>query len=217
MKIIFYDLAQLSDAPAALLTAPLDDRWVGTSATIDISSPSAGVITGFGIGGTDATEVTINGETVLLDAEERDGLYELVSAIDSASPVVFSHNGTYVGRLALGTVRALYGAPMHDQGFYTTQQNRVTATGAVVPGAGGYSGRRISLDFRYKFTETIYRDIEAAFPDQLARALPLFLWFDRESRMPFTRMYAGINNDLLFQSSVNRFLYSQRLEFMERF
>lgn len=250
MRVIFYDLVQVSDAPAKLKSPALADVYTAaTSFNINLvvvpEDPGAAA-DAIGVGNTDAATITVNGDVITLDSVEKTGLYLLPNAISLGSPddffllaedgsalltefgdellveslsysVSVSHDGSFIGRLALGKGHALYAAPSHEPGFYSTAQNRVTASGQIVPGAGGYSGRRISLDFRYKFTQAIIEDIQAAYAAQLSRGYPLFIWFDKESRMPWTRMYGGTDPDYLFQSSINRYLYSKRLEFVERY
>ena len=214
MKILINDVIQNSDASDELKSPSLADVEINSIGTITLDATYD--INCIGIGYTDATEVIINGETIVPETTEQNGLYELVTPLNTNTLVV-SHNGTYIGRLAAGLKRTLGASPTNEPGFYTTQTPRVTASGQTVEGAGGVSGRRIDLDFRYKFTETIYTDIQTAYAGQLAKGFPLFMFFDIETRMPYTRLYASTDNNLLFQGAVNRFLYSRRFSFLERF
>jgi len=215
MKILINDVIQNSDASDNLKSPALADVEINTIGTITLDDTYD--IDCIGVGYTDATQVIINGETIVPETTEQNGLYELVTALNTNS-LVISHNGTYIGRLAAGLKRTLGASPTNEPGFYTTQKPRVSASGQIIEAAGGVSGRRIDLDFRYKFTEAIYTDIQTAYAGQLAKGYPLFMYFDIEGhRMPYTRLYASTDNNLLFQGAVNRFLYSRRFSFLERF
>ena len=217
MKILINDVLQYATAgvPDELISPSLADRDNATSYSITLDTTRD--IDCFGIGNTDATEVTINGDTITLASTDKNGLYLLTSEL-STSSLTITHNGSYIGRLAVGKSRSLGAAPAREPGFYTTAEPRITASGQVVEGAGGVSGRTIQLDFRYKFTQDIFDDIEAAYEGQISRGFPFFLYFDKEThRMPWERLYASSDQELVFQSSVNRFLYSRRMTFTERF
>jgi hypothetical protein len=220
MKILINDILQSSDAPEALISPALADTWEGTGITVTLDASRT--FDCVGIGYTDATAVTVNGTEITIPTVSpypdsyKNGLFVLPSQTDDE--VVISHDGTYIGRLALGTSRSIYASPSREPGFYTTSEPRVTAAGQVIAGAGGYSGRRIDLDFRYKIDRDIFQDIQDAYASQVSKGFPFFLYFDKETgRMPWTRLYASTDNNLLFQSSVNRFLYSRRFAFTERF
>ena len=242
MKILIDDIIQNSDAPDELKSPSLADTYTNGS-TIEINVPVGSDIDCIGIGNTDASFVTINGELVTLDITEKTGLYLIDTVIDYdiilgdvstdmylgdvstdiilgdvQSPVTIEISGTYVGRIALGKYRDLYPSPAREPGFYTTQKPRVTASGNVVEGAGGVSGRELNLDFRYKFTLDIFNDIESAFSTQIAKGFPFFLYFDKETQwISWLRIYGRDTNRMLFQSSVNRFLYSKRMKLIEAF
>jgi hypothetical protein len=57
MKILFYDIIQLSNAPSALRSPALADRWGGSSLVIMLDQPHE--ITCIGIGYTNAREITL--------------------------------------------------------------------------------------------------------------------------------------------------------------
>lgn len=244
MKILINDVIQNSDAPDALKSPALSDTYT-IDGTLTINLEVGVSANCFGIGNTDAAFVTIEGTRIDLDTTELNGLYLIPAGTltdydiilgdvstdmylgdvstdmvlgDVASPISIEISGTYVGRFAMGTYRDLGAAPSREPGFYTTSEPRITASGQVVEGAGGFAGRRIDLDFRYKIDSDIFDDIETAYPGQISRGFPFFLYFDKEThRMPWKRLYASTDNNLLFQSSVNRFLYSNRFTFTERF
>src|SRR6056297_2193682 len=211
MMILIDDKIQASNAPAALKSPALAD--VSELTTFSITLAATETIDAIGIGGTDATTVTVNGQAITYI---ENGLY-MIDEITTGT-LTITHDGTYIGRLAAGKGRFLGAAPMREPGFYTTEEPRVTASGQVVAGAGGYTGRSIGLDFRYKIDSDIFDDFENAYASQIAKGFPFFLYFDKEThRMPWTRLYARTDNNLLFQSSVNRFLYSRRFDFSEAF
>lgn len=218
MKILINDFVQDSDAPDDLKSPSLSDYYEDlTSFDIDFGENKTCDCIGFGY--TDAT--TVNVTTVSgLDKDitvDGSGLYEFPSTTDDIFTV--SHDGSYIGRVALGLARSLGVAPTREAGFYTTAEPRVTASGQVIPGAGGYYGKRLSVDFRYKIDEDIFDDIEAAF-EYISQGYPWFMLFStkEQERLPWARMYASPDDpEMLLQSSVNRFLYSRQFDFFERF
>jgi hypothetical protein len=132
-----------------------------------------------------------------------------------------SHNGTFIGRVAVGEYRKLGVNPTMEIGFYTTNESRITESGQVIPGAGGMTGRTFDADIRYKFDRDVYNDLELAYRDQISRGFPYFLLLDDEQhKLPtnMLRFYGGTDSPLSkLQSSTYKFLYSYRFEFKERF
>ncbi len=212
MKILFYDQVQNSNAPRPLKTPLLSDKWVGNS--LNILWPVAVTISGVGIGYTDATEITVNG--TLLSIDEK-GLYEFPEIVTDSLSI--THNGSYIGRFAAGVAHSLGLAPPREPGFHSSHQSRRTRTGGVIPGAGGYTWRTLDVDIRYKFTKEIIDDIQLSYPSQIGRGFPLFVFFsDREvARFPWKRFYGTTDANYVFQSSVNKMLYSKRFSFREAF
>ncbi len=221
MKILIYDAVQKSNSPAELRSAALADFWVGTGLTITLNSSEK--VNSFGIGNTDASEVTVNGQTVMLDenvegALLKNGLYSLIEF--TSDTIVMSHNGTFIGRFAVGYGHNIGVSPANEPGWWTTNQRRVTPGGGqVVPGAGGITGRRQDVDVRYKITRAISLDIQRAYPAQIGLGMPYFIEFEKEAhRFHWLRLYGYEKKmDIVLQSSVNYFLYSKRWSFMEAF
>jgi hypothetical protein len=147
------------------------------------------------------------------------GLY-LLKEINGTKYTI-SHNGTFVGRVAVGEYRKLGVNPTMEIGFYTTNESRITESGQVIPGAGGMTGRTFDADIRYKFDRDVYNDLELAYRDQISRGFPYFLLLDDEQhKLPanMLRFYGGTDSPLSkLQSSTYKFLYSYRFEFKERF
>jgi hypothetical protein len=89
----------------------------------------------------------------------------------------------------------------------------------VIPGAGGYDYRAVSLDSRYKIGPEAMAEIEAGYK-YIGRGYPFFIDFSDEAyKLPFIRLYAAERNqrNLSFEGGARRFLYSRRWNFEERF
>jgi hypothetical protein len=179
MDILIYDIIQLSDAPEELKTPSLAD--VSTDTEFDITLDKTREIDCIGIGNTDATRVTINGENIsLIDTGDypesyANGLYDIT--FQTVGDLEISHNGSYIGRIGVGLKRCLGVSPSIQTGFWSTQNNRKTLSNQVVPGAGGVSGRKQGVKFTYKFTWDIFNDLQLAYPNQLSRNFPFFMAF----------------------------------------
>ena len=231
MKILINDLMQHTESvPDAIKSPALSDTY--TAATSFIATFTDVVtVNCIGIGYTDATEVTISdGETsntisITQDSPYMNGLYLLDDSMsyeyEYGSQFTISHNGSYIGRLAIGQYRTLGTNPTKEIGFFTTNSSRKTMSGQVIPGAGGYSGRRASMDVRYKIDDDIYDDIEQAYESQIMRGFPYFILFDDEAhKLPanMRRFYGYTSKPLsMLQSSSYRFLYSYKFDFYEGF
>lgn len=216
MKILVNDVVQYSDAPYNLKSPSLAEKWIGQTVTITLDQEYS--IDCFGIGYTDATELTINSQTIQLDADRynRNGLYSINSI--QSDTIAIEHNGTYIGRLGIGKSRNIGLSQSREPGFWSTQKSRLTTSGQTVPGAGGVSGRKIDVDVRYKIERDFFLDLQIAYATQIGCDYPLFMSFEKEEhRFPWKRLYAATDKDMLFQSSVNFFLYSKRFTFEERF
>jgi len=216
MKMLIYDVIQKSSAPKSMKSPALSDKTNGTSTTIEFDS--AQFINCFGVGNTDATSISVNGQVVSLGASpDKNGLYVLDSAI-TESTITVVHNGTYIGRFAAGKAMNIGVSPAREPKYRSTNQNMWTVSGQRLPGAGGYAYREIDVDVRYGLGQEFLDEVEKAYPCQLSRGYPLFLLFDCEShRIPFLRFYGATDEDLVFQSGVNRMLYSKRFSFREAF
>ena len=270
MKILFNDILQDSDLPAALKTGALAECYKIGGGGLTVNLPRPGNIDCVGLGYTDATYFKFSFtvfEGWLLDGKNAfaveadyeyiyDGKnalytgYELVLDGGGAEPaeagggdvqdmVLYTDNGlyllkqpvvtqrftiqtdaTYIGRVGAGRAVKLGTAPAKEPGYKNSVKPRVTLSGQAIPGAGGYSYRRVSLDTRYKIGHDAMDEIKAAYKTQTGPGLPFFLLFDDEiRRLPFSRLYAADtkNDSMVFESGVNRFLFSRKFEFEERF
>ena len=89
----------------------------------------------------------------------------------------------------------------------------------MIEGLGGYNYLRVSLDTRYKIDNNKLQEIIKGFPS-LSNGLPLFVSFeDEKDRLPFQRLYVNDTNqqELSFESSINKNLFSRRFILEERF
>lgn len=158
--------------------------------------------------------LTFDGETALLDGEDW-----LISYLPEYL-VSITHDGTYIGRLALGKYRELGTAIAKEPGFYTTNESSKTLSGQVIPGAGGYIGRSIDLDVRYKIDRETFEDIYTAYR-YISKSYPYFILLDCEThKLPYFlyRLYATTDTPISkLQSSTYRFLYSYKFNFIEAF
>jgi hypothetical protein len=132
--------------------------------------------------------------------------------------IIVSHNGTYIGRFAIGKGVLLGCSPSREPGLWSTAEPRRTLSGQVVPGAGGVTGREIQVDVRYKIDADAWEEIESGHA-QYGTGLPVFVLFDDEAaRFPWLRLYASTDNEMTFQSSVmGQKLYSRQFKFREAF
>jgi hypothetical protein len=128
-------------------------------------------------------------------------------------------DGSYIGRIAMGNAVNLKTSIPKEPTLVSTNKPRVTLSGQVIDGLGGYDYWRVSLDTRYKIDKEKMEEIIKGFPS-LSRGLPLFVSFEDEGeRLPFTRLYCNDTNQqqLSFESSINKSLFSRRFIFEERF
>jgi hypothetical protein len=150
---------------------------------------------------------------------DESGLYEVPPIITDS--VTIECDGTYIGRFGAGRGIALGTALAKEPSFNTTNENKKTQAGQIIPGAGGYNFRSVGLDTRYKIGGAAMSEIKAAYPGQIARGYPFFLLFDSEiRRLPFSRMYArdASTDKFGFESGVHdRYLFSRKFDFEECF
>ena len=226
MRILINDKMQYATGvPALIITPALADIYTATN-TFTATFTSSEIVNCIGIGYTDATEITISdgsdSTTVLItkDAPYQNGLYLLDVEFDSPSYTI-THNGNYIGRVGMGVYRTLGTAPTKEIGFFTTNESRRTLSGQVIAGAGGYCGRTIDVDVRYKIDADVYNDIELAFTNQISKDYPYFLQFDDEQhKVPANMLYFYASTDKpisKLQSSSYKFLYSYKFKFEEAF
>jgi hypothetical protein len=90
----------------------------------------------------------------------------------------------------------------------------------VIEGLGGYNYWRVSLDTRYKIDNDKMREIIQGFPF-LSKGYPMFVDFeDEKDRLPFIEKMYCIDigqQELSFESSINKTLFSRRWVLEEKF
>jgi hypothetical protein len=257
MKILFYDIIQVSNAPSSLRSPALADRWGGSNLIITLDQPRE--INCIGIGYTDAKELTlVFNQPQLLDIEGNaespeyiydggidfldydvdiegnittypgsleqkiifagNGLYRIIPIVTDR--ITINTNGSYIGRFAAGIAVDLPTAIAKEPGFASTAKFRKTLSGQVIPGAGGYTYRTVSVDVRYKIDKSALSQIEMAYNGQIGLGYPYFLLFDKEARrLPLVRLYAKDikTEQYVFQGGINKYLFSRKFEFEECF
>ncbi|MDR2802888.1 MAG: hypothetical protein LBB22_01195 [Treponema sp.] len=148
------------------------------------------------------------------------GLYLLQKPIVTQQFTILT-DAKYIGRIGAGRAIKLGTALAKEPAYNNSAKPRATLSGQIIQGAGGYSYRSVSLDTRYKIGFNEMAEIKAAYPAQTCPGLPFFLLFDDEvRRLPFSRLYASDtkNYGLSFESGIhNKFLFSRKFEFEERF
>jgi hypothetical protein len=223
MKILFHDILQYSNIPEELKSPMLSERIHisehYSTLPFNINLDKERQINSIGIGNTDGTlfEIRINNKTYAIQFTEN-GLYMLPETITTAMLSV-NTNATYIGRLGAGVGVRIPTSIAKEPSFISTSTPRVTLSGQVIPGRGGYNYRAISLDSRYKIDSYSMKEIIDGFKF-ISLGYPFFIDLTDESyKLPFSKLYANDKNqqNMGFESGVRRFLYSRRFEFEERF
>ncbi len=178
MKILFYDRIQDSDAVDVLKSPALAEKLVDSSFTIVFNASQT--IDCFGIGYTDATEITINGQTTTFTAtgNKLNGLYILTTAI-TGTTLTITHDGTYMGRFAASQYVELGLSPAREPGFWNTSKPRKTLSGQIIEGTGGVVGRKMQVEVKYKIDSDAFEVIENGYNNELGLGYPVFILFDK--------------------------------------
>ena len=188
-----------------------------TNGFITINLGGQRTIDCIGIGNTDGSRFSLNGGAAVIDYTD-DGLYLFPNPI-TVSSITLTTNATFVGRIGLGRAMGIPTSPRKEFSYRSTDESRTTLGGQVVFGMGGYEYRTVSLDSRYQITKEIIREISDGYR-AIGKGYPFFINFEDEMhKLPFERLYA-IERDqknFSFESGINRFLYSRRWNFDERF
>jgi hypothetical protein len=224
MNLLFHDILQYSDAPKQLIGSSLADYY-NNPAELEIVLHEPSTINCIGIGNMDSTAISIElintndesfQETVNFD---KNGLYLLSQEYSNIKEIDVTFSGSHIGRLAFGKAVAIKTSIPKEPTLVSTNKPRVTLSGQVIDGLGGYNYWRVSLDSRYKIDNDKMGEIIKGFP-ALSKGLPLFVSFEEEQhRLPFERLYANDRSqqELSFESSINKPLFSRRWVFEEKF
>jgi len=214
MEILFNDVIQLSDAPKQLKSPALSEVFKINEQPINIKLDKERIINCIGIGNTDGNWFMINGHNVDFNGN---GLYLIPrTATDS---LIITTNATYIGRIAAGISCHIPTSITKEPAFCSTSEPRVTLSGQIISGVGGYNYKAVSLDSRYKINEFILSEIKEGYK-YIGMGYPFFIDLTEESyKLPFNKLYATERNQrqMGFESGVKRYLYSRRFEFEERF
>jgi len=222
MKILFNDIIQnanlneynynLKSPSLAEITTNIVTANNLNPIVISFDRPAR--INAIGIGNTDGTTFIVNGQTINFIGN---GLY-MINEINT-SQLTISFNGTYIGRLAAGIGIDIPTSIRKEPSYCSTANPRITLSGQVIHGAGGYNYKIISLDTRYKIDSFAMSEIENGYT-YISRGYPFFIDLtDEYYKLPFSKFY-GIDTSqqqMSFESGIRRFLYSRRFEFRECF
>jgi hypothetical protein len=224
LNILFNDIIQNSNAPDGLKSSSLADFYNNTAELeIELNEPS--VINCIGIGNMNSSSIQIKlvnntsgtfQETVNF---KENGLYLLSREYENIIEIDVFFNCSRIGRLASGRAVNLKTSIPKEPTLVSTNKPRVTLSGQVIDGLGGYNYWRVNLDTRYKIDRNKMNEIIKGFPS-LSKGVPLFISFEDEiNRLPFKRLYANDSNqqEISFESSINKMLFSRKFTFAERF
>ena len=218
MKILFHDIFQSSNIADELKSPMLSETTIINNQLI-IDLDKIKQLNSIGIGNTNGTyfNVIINGKLNNFDFIGN-GLYCLDKIVNT-SQIIINTDATFIGRIGGGIGCHILTSIAKEPGFNSTNEPRITLSGQVIPGAGGYNYKTISLDSRYKINEYILSEIKDGFKF-IAMGYPFFIDLTDESyKLPFTKLYANEKNqqELIFEGGIKKYLYSRRWEFIERF
>jgi hypothetical protein len=224
VNILFYDRLQNSDAPKELISSSLADYY-DNPAELEIILNDPSFINCVGIGNMDSTSLVID----LINADDDtftetlsftdNGLYLLSQQYENIKEIDITFSSSHIGRLAFGNAVNLKTSIPKEPTLVSTNKPRITLSGQVIDGLGGYNYWRVSLDTRYKIDNEKLNEIIKGFP-YLSKGLPLFVSFeDEKERLPFNRLYANDTSqqEISFESSINKSLFSRRFILEERF
>ncbi|MDR3342563.1 MAG: hypothetical protein LBT14_07225 [Treponema sp.] len=137
----------------------------------------------------------------------------------TASQLTIATNAAFAGRIAAGKGVEICTSIAKEPGWHSTAEPRVTLSGQVIPGRGGYNYRTLSLDSRYKIGPEAMSEIIAGYK-YIGMGYPFFLSFEKETyKLPYSRLYAGEKNQraMSFEGGIEQYLYSRKWDFEERF
>jgi hypothetical protein len=178
----------------------------------------------YGVGNTDSKSTGVylidTSNNIFFEAYPftRNGLFKLEKDYENIKQINLVFSGAYIGRVGAGYGINLKTAVPKEPTLISTAGPRVTLSGQSILGLGGYTYWQISVDTRYKIDKDKFDNIIQGYK-LLSNGYPMFISFDDESKLPIDRMY-GVDTsqqELGFESSINKPLYSRRFIFEERF
>jgi hypothetical protein len=208
----------------AVFDETIDGGHVFDTKEFEIRLHKPATINCFGVGNTDSKAVGI----YLIDTDNNiyyeaypftgNGLYVLEREYENIKQINLVFSGTYIGRVGTGYAINLKTSVPKEPALVSTAKPRVTLSGQSILGLGGYNYWRISVDTRYKIDKDKMNNIIEGY-QVLSRGYPMFISFDDEKKLPIDRMYGNDTNQqqLSFESSINKPLFSRRFVWEERF
>jgi hypothetical protein len=219
MKVLFNDIFQYSNIRKELKSPALSEIS-NVVDQMDIVLDKTRPINSIGIGNTNGTyfDLLFDNDINYTIQFSANGLYILPRVIN-ASKIMITTDATFIGRLGAGIGCNIPTSIAKEPAFCSTAESRLTLSGQIVEGKGGYNYRTISLDSRYKIDEYILNEIKEGYK-YIGKDYPFFIDLSVESyKIPFSKLYANERNQnqMSFEGGIRRFLYSRRWEFEERF
>jgi len=225
MRILFNDVIQYSNAPRELKSPMLSETYNITN-FLRIVFDKPVFINCFGFGnanithgsGTSEIEIEFDDNEGEYFEAPKNGLYMSFYAGKTVNSITVIGNG-YIGRFAAGRAIHIPTSIPKEPGFASTSEPRVTLSGQTIPGLGGYNYRTLSLDSRYKIGELAMNEIQEGY-NAIGAGYPFFIDLTDESyKLPFTKLYAAERSQrqMSFEGGINKYSYSRRWQFEERF
>ena len=214
MVLLANDIIQFSDATPRLKSAALSNRSA-IAGTLTLNLDRERFVDCIGIGNTDATYFTVNGERIDFDIN---GLYLLKTPLNTGG-LVIETDGTYLGRIGAGRGLVIGTQVRKEPGFFTTEEPRKTLGGQIIDGLGGYDYNVVSLDSRYQIDMSMLLEFKEG-RRTIARGYPFFINLEKEAyKLTFDKMYAIDRNQrtMSFESGIINPRFSRRWEFEECF
>jgi hypothetical protein len=220
MRILFNDIMQNSDLNEKLKSPALFEfEDINGIITINFDKPEK--INCIGIGNTDGTIFNIEfNDYDFIDKPinfNGNGLYCFDNF--TTSKINIYTNAKYIGRIAAGVACKILTSVAKEPAFNSTSEPRITLSGQVISGLGGYNYRTLSLDSRYKINEAIMNEIKNGYK-YIGQGYPFFIDLsDEQYKLPFNKLYATEKNQrqMSFEGGIRKYLYSRRWNFEERF
>ena len=146
------------------------------------------------------------------------GLYTMPKTVLSSS-ITINTIIKSVGRIGAGLAINIPTAIAKEPTFCSTASPRITLSGQIINGLGGYNFKMLSLDSRYKINEIAMKEIMNGYK-YISLGYPFFIDLTVESyKLPFKRLYAIDTNqqNFGFESGIRKYLFSRRFIFKECF
>jgi len=163
----------------------------------------------------------IESETFTINAADKNIIYQLENGgiYHSMDVKIMAGKGGSIGRLIAGRLVDIPTAVAKEPGYASTSTPRTTLSGQIIPGAGGYNYRFLSLDSRYKIDEIAMQEIADGYKT-IGKGYPFLLDLSDEAyKLGYNTLYATENSQqqMSFESGIPRFLYSRKFDFKEAF